>query len=117
MTRTNLPTADLRRSVRPAVGRGVRVWQISPRDRAILRLASEKLGGSTSDFGEALRALREAVEERIPAGRIYWLGDTADGPIVGSVLSGVGIVASTEGILVVQTTRDGQRQTLGRFAP
>src|SRR5580698_313862 len=67
---------------------------LSARDRRILALALRKLGGAATDFGEAVRAVREAVDELIPAGRIYLLGAADQGPIVGSIVSGVGI---TEG--------------------
>jgi hypothetical protein len=90
---------------------------LSERDRRIIALAHRKLGGMTVDFDEALRALREAVEELIPAGRIYLLGAAELGPIVGSLVSGVGIAAGAEGVVLVHVDRDGRRATLGRFAP
>jgi hypothetical protein len=90
---------------------------LNARDRRIVALAHRKLGGATVDFGEALRALREAVEELLPAGRTYLLGVTELGPIVGSIVSGVGIVAGAEGVLLVRVDRDGGRTTLGSFPP
>jgi hypothetical protein len=90
--------------------------RLSDRDRAIVTLACHKLGGATVSFGEALRALREAVSEQIPAGRTYFLGSDEWGPIVGSIVSGVGIVAGSNGVLVVHVGRDGGRTMLGRFA-
>lgn len=75
------------------------------------------LGGTSVDFDEALRGLKEAVRELIPAGRTFLLGTTEFGPIVGSIVSGVGIVASPEGVLLVRVERDGRRTTLGSFLP
>jgi hypothetical protein len=98
---------------RPPFGR----VSLSPRDREILTLALRKLRGSRVSFGDALRALREAVEERIPAGRTYLLGIDGNGPVVGSIVSGVGIVESADGILVVRIAPDGHRTVLGRMEP
>ncbi|WP_437660934.1 hypothetical protein [Sorangium sp. So ce1182] len=90
---------------------------LSERDRRIVALARRKLGGVAAGFDEALRALREAVEESIPAGRIYLLGTSELSPVVGSLVSGVGIAAATEGVVLVRLHRDGQRTTLGRLSP
>jgi hypothetical protein len=68
--------------------------------------------GQSCDFDQAVCALREAVEELIPAGRIYLLGEREGGPVVGSIVSGVGIVESPRGILVVRGDR-----VLGRLQP
>src|SRR5262245_46230282 len=80
--------------------------RLSERDRRIIELAHSRLGDKRVDFSEALRGLREAVRELIPAGRTYLLGTTEFGPIVGSIVSGVGIAASPEGILLVRVERD-----------
>ncbi len=69
--------------------------------------ARAKLGGTRVDFAQALQALREAVEEDIAGGRIYHLG----GGVVGSLISGVGIVEGASGVLLVQ-----HGTALGRFA-
>ena len=71
------------------------------RDRAILALARRHVGGST-DFGEALRALREATERLIPAGRVYLLGERGGAPIVGSIVSGIGISPGPRGVQLVR---------------
>jgi|CZKU01.1.fsa_nt_gi hypothetical protein len=105
-----LPSGSQRR---PPFGRVF----LSTRDREILTLALRKLRGPRATFGDALRALREAVEERIPAGRTYLLGSDANGPVVGSIVSGVGIVESAGGVLVVRIAPDGQRTVLGRMGP
>ena len=89
---------------------------LSPRDRDILGLVRRKLGGVT-DFSEALRALREAVEERIPAGRVYLLGSEEGSPVVGSIISGVGIFERAEGVLVTRISASGRREILGRLCP
>jgi len=81
---------------------------LTPRDRRILSLASRKLvdiGGR--DFREALRALREAVEESIPAGRLYVLSRSNEPLVVGSILSGVGIV-EVEGRVMISTGVPGE---------
>src|SRR5690348_15793076 len=74
---------------------------LSRRDRTILTFALRKLGGGHGDFGDAVRALREATEELIPHGRVYFLGAAANGPMIGSIVSGVGIVGGAVGISVV----------------
>lgn len=107
--------------------------RMSERDLRILLSARRKLQGARVDFAEAVRALREAVEESIPAGRIFVLGqsdqaprsgparDPADepvvGPIVGSLLSGVGITESRDGVRLLRVARDGLRIDLGLFVP
>ncbi len=86
---------------------------VSSRDRRILERARELLGGGT-DFGDALRALREAAEELIPDGKVFFLGGTPDSAIVGSIISGVGIVERPRGIELVRS-RDGRIAPLGWF--
>lgn len=110
---------------------------VSERDLRILLLARSKLQGARVDFAEAIRALREAVEESIPAGRIFLIGrligrsdqapspgpaqdpveDFVSGPIIGSLVSGVGIAESRDGIRLLRLARDGRRIALGRFLP
>jgi len=90
---------------------------LSARDQKILALARRLLEGAPVDFEEALRALRASVEELIPAGRVYLLGATEGGPIVGSIISGVGIVPAEADIVVVRVDREGRSTTLGRFSP
>lgn len=90
---------------------------LSERDRKILERTRGKLARAPIDFGEAVRALEEAVEEIIPAGRTYVLGQGASGPIIGSLVSGVGIVPGDAGILVVRVAREGLPTTLGRLVP
>jgi hypothetical protein len=111
--------------------------RVSERDLRILLLARRKMQGVRVDFDEAIRALREAVEESIPAGRVFLLGfcdqagspaasqDLAGesvagpvaGPIVGSLLSGVGIADGRDGVRLLRVTRDGRRIDLGRLVP
>jgi hypothetical protein len=95
----------------------LRRLEVSARDRRILMLAHRKLGGAGVDFVEALRALEQAVIELIPAGRVYLLGTTQHGPIVGSIVSGVGIAAAPGGVLVMHMGRDGEQTALGSFSP
>lgn len=98
---------------------------LSERDFRIILLALRKLQGARVDFAEAIRALREAVEETIPTGRIFLLGQSDQGPrvspsvgpIVGSIISGVGIAESSTGVRLLRVARDGRRTDLGRFAP
>ena len=89
---------------------------LSHRDRRIVDLALTKVHGVQMDFGEAMRALREAAEELIPGGRVFLLGSTDSGPIVGSLLSGVGIVECEQGIQLVHVRRNGDRTPMGWFA-
>jgi hypothetical protein len=88
---------------------------VSLRDERILALASRKLA-STDDFDSAVRALREAVGELIPAGRVYLLGQRDGAPVVGSIVSGIGIAGSDRGVFVVQVAPRGQA-LLGRLRP
>ena len=89
---------------------------VSERDRRILTLASRK-ARQTNDFNEAVRALKEAVEESIPAGRTYYLGAGQQGPIVGSIVSGIGITTEHGEVVVVRVCPDRGPTTLGRFSP
>jgi len=86
---------------------------VTLRDRRILRLALRKLNGE-DDFAEAVRALHEAVTELIPSGRVYVIGHDARGPIVGSLITGVGICAGDRGVDLVRVC-DERRTTLGSF--
>jgi hypothetical protein len=88
---------------------------LSRRDYQIVERARSKLGGTQVDFHEAMRALREAVEEIIPAGRVFLLGQTDAGPVVGSIISGVGIADSVDGVRLVRIGRNGALSNLGRF--
>ncbi len=84
------------------------------RDRAILALARRHVGASR-DFGEAVRALRAATEALIPAGRVYLLGQHAGAPIVGSIVSGVGIAHGARGIELVRLVH-GEPVALGEWS-
>ncbi len=79
---------------------------VSARDRRIIAAVRAKLAGARVDFADALHALREAVEEDIPGGRIYHLG----GGAIGSLISGVGIREGASGILLVR-----RGAAIGRF--
>jgi hypothetical protein len=86
------------------------VPRLARRDHLIIELARGKLAGATR-FGDAVRALQEAVAETIPAGRIYVLG----GGAIGSLISGVGIVDGDAGVQLVRVCA-GRTAILGRFA-
>jgi hypothetical protein len=90
---------------------------LSVRDRAILGLTRHALRGAQGDFPAALRALQEAVERLIPAGRTYCLGDYTFGPIIGSIISGVGLAQDADGIVVVRARRGAPIALLGRLVP
>jgi hypothetical protein len=90
---------------------------LSARDRRILSRAGALLGGTSPDFSDALRAVRQAVEEQIPCGRLFHLGAGASGPIIGSLVSGVGITPAPAGVLVVRVDRSGRLSVLGDLAP
>ena len=90
---------------------------ISERDRSIIEAARTKLSGGRIDFTEAARALREAVEEHIRGGRVFMLGATARGPVLGSVISGIGIASGARGgVLIVRLQQGGPLTALGSFA-
>jgi hypothetical protein len=92
--------------------------RVSGRDRQILERARAKLArGGCVEFGDAIRALQEAVEESIPAGRVFFLGAHEHGPVVGSLVSGVGIVESAGGIAIVRVHEDAALTWLGSFEP
>jgi hypothetical protein len=91
---------------------GTRGLLVSERDRCILARAREKLHASSFGWADAIYALRESVEELIPAGRCYFLGKHNDQPVIGSVISGVGITEGLDGS-VWWVTRDAS----GRFTP
>ena len=88
------------------------VHAVTRRDRRILRRAIASLGRSREDYDEALRALVDAVEASIPQGRIYLLDRTR--PLVGSLISGVGIAEAASGVIVERIVA-GSRVTLGRL--
>jgi len=74
-------------------------------DRAILDAALGDWRGGT--FADAAARLRRATEDAIPAGRVYLLAQTALGPVIGSLVSGVGIAAGAHGLLVVRVVPAG----------
>ena len=88
---------------------------MSPRDRRIIERA-QQLAGGRPDFGDALRALRQATEEIIPDGKVFFLGGAPGSAIVGSIVSGVGIVQRVTGIEIVRVDRAGSATPLGWFA-
>ncbi len=88
---------------------------VGERDRRILRRATQKLRGTVPDWGDAVRALHEAVEELIPAGRVYFLGRSGRDAVVGSLVSGIGIVPGIDAIQLVVRSRTGSFDSLGRF--
>lgn len=90
--------------------------KVSRRDRRILELALAKVGGARVDFGDAMHALREAAEELIPDGRVFLLGVSDAAPIVGSIVSGVGIVERASGIQLVRVQGSGDIAPLGWFS-
>lgn len=87
---------------------------VRPSDAQILRAALARLDGRAPDFEAALAALHEAVVALIPAGRVYLIGRGPRGPIVGSLITGIGITAAAEGVALVRV--EGERvRMLGRF--
>ena len=84
------------------------VGLLTPRDRRIIDRARALPRG---DFGAALDNLERAVSELIPAGRIWLL---APAPVVGSLITGVGLQPAGDGVLVV-LVRDGEVIPLERF--
>lgn len=90
--------------------------QLSRRDQRIIDLALTKVRGTRVNFDDAMRALQEAVEELIPSGRIFFLGSDDNGPIVGSLLSGVGVLETEHGIKLVRVRPDAVPAQLGWFS-
>jgi hypothetical protein len=94
---------------------------LSPRDRAILAAARRRLASGPS-FSQAVAALAAATAELIEGGRVFVIGagpirgEAAASPIIGSQISGVGIVQTKGGIEVVRIERDGRVRRLGLFA-
>ena len=94
---------------------------LSARDRGILAAARRRLRPGAT-FGEAVAALTVATAELIIGGRVFvigagpMLGEATASPIVGSQISGVGIVQTRGGIEIVRVERDGRVRRLGLFA-
>jgi hypothetical protein len=89
---------------------------LSRRDRMILGAVRAALVNvSRARFPEVLAALGAAVERAIPAGRIYLLGYHQCGPIVGSLVSNVGIAEESHTIVVVRVRADAGVDVLGRL--
>ena len=101
----------------PPLASRTKTVHVSTRDQLILDLARRKMRRDTNDFDEALRALDEAVAEVIPAGRTYFLGNGDDGPIVGSIISGIGITRVYGEVLVVRADTHVGWTALRRFRP
>ena len=78
---------------------------LSARDRLVIDRARAKLVGARVTFAEAMRALHEATAEIIPDGRVFLLGTGAHGPIVGSLISGIGIADDPRGVQIVRAPR------------
>ncbi len=96
---------------------GVELVSLTRRDRLIVLLARRKLAGANVGFPEAVRALREAVEESIPAGGVFLLGEVERRPIIGSIVSGAGIVEIESRVMLARVTRSGDCRVLGPFSP
>jgi hypothetical protein len=90
---------------------------VGERDGRIVRRAIELLGGSVPDWGDAVRALSEAVLELIPSGRCYFLGECHGRPVVGSLVSGVGITPGIDSIQRVVRGPHDSFAPLGKFGP
>ena len=87
-----------------------------PRDARILELA-RRLAGPRPSFSDAVGALSAAVTRIIPAGRVFVIGETPDGPIVGSAISGVGIAPHTHDVAIVRVGADGRVLHLDAWPP
>jgi len=77
------------------------------RDARILALA-RRLAGPRPSFSDAVGALSDAVTQIIPAGRVFVIGTTSNGPIVGSAISGVGIAPHAHDVAIVRVGADGR---------
>jgi hypothetical protein len=76
---------------------------VSPRDTAILAHARRRLPRGFT-FADAVAALLVAVEAMIPSGRLFELAIDETGPVIGSIISGVGLRAAAGGVEVVRVT-------------
>ena len=99
---------------RPGFRSGRAELGLNALDREIMRTLALEVRGGSSDFNRALEHLEQIVRQRIPAGRIFLLGASASGPIVGSVRTGVGLMSSLDAIKIV---RVGVDQQLDELAP
>lgn len=89
---------------------------LSRRDRTILEAVRAALANTPrARFPDALVALGAAVERIIPAGRTFLLGYHQGGPIVGSLVSNVGIAEESCAIIVVRVRADASVDVLGRL--
>lgn len=88
---------------------------ISPRDLRIVEQTRAKLVDARIDFGDALRALHEAVAEEIVDGRLFFLGHAQHGPMIGSIVSGVGIVDHPAGVQLLRAKPGGAFTLLGKL--
>ncbi|MFV8749618.1 hypothetical protein ACNOYE_03590 [Nannocystaceae bacterium ST9] len=86
---------------------------LADRDRRILESMLAKLSGVALVFDDAARALHEAVEQLIPGGRTFFLGVGLRGPILGSIVSGVGITPGPSVVVLVRIDRAGRPLALG----
>lgn len=86
-------------------GEAARLGALSKRDAQILALTQRLLRDEPASFAETVRALRAATEELIPAGRVFHLGSLGGSPVIGSLISRVGIVEDDAGVRVVRVAR------------
>ena len=103
---TRAPRRGRGRYTSPMSGRAARVAPraglgLSARDAEILTRARGQLPPGFT-FVEAVAALLAAVEAVIPAGRLFELATGPRGPVVGSILSGVGMRGAACGVEIVR---------------
>lgn len=97
--------------------RGWATAALSVRDRTILALTAGKLTGRRDDMVEAARALRASTEEVIVGGRVFLVGEARGEPVLGSLISGVGLWQGEGRVDVVRLDRDGRLVILGALRP
>lgn len=90
---------------------------MSWRDQVILTATRDKLRGCHADFNLALQALEAAVTEAIPGGRIFLLGLIEQAPIIGSQISGVGLVQGRDAVEIWRLLPQHRPHRLGRLCP
>lgn len=110
-----METADRSNSFAATGVRADPLLDVSWRDRSILRGARDRMRAGPVTFALAVDALVAEIARLIPNGRVYVLVNDGRKFVVGSLVSGVGIMAVGERIAIVRAVRDGVVRRIGWF--